>query len=1055
MNAICNVNLFFAAGETTFVIGKSGSGKSTIGQILAKFYNTSEGSVTLDGMLIQELDPKWLRQCILLVEQQSNLFEGTIQENIAMGSYDISRDLSKQELASIIDASDFAKVRTDIEDMPRRFKTKIGVKGISLSGGQRQRITLARAWLRNPPILVLDESTSALDHINRVEVMDAVRNWRKGRTTIIITHDISQILPDDFVYVMKDGYVVEEGYRKALESMNNSLFHDFLGRDGEGEIEKPLNLDSFPPTSSKGRPSESFVADLSFKGNVGTKTTEDAILESYINEPGGSKVIKIPTVFSQPIAQGHRRQSLQCPTIVAPFWKAIPPLPSSDWTSIYSKFSEGIFTSEEVASSKWRFLDLPRWSACRSIRNLGKQVRRFSETRKLQHLNEPYSKRTDGLELCPLSIRKRRRRTPNRKSQQPIDFTLSRITATIRPHISVIHQLFLGLAVVSTVVFAISTPIFAFVFSKLMATLYSTMDRRANATKYSLMVLAVSIVDGVSLFVSQYLLQYCGQVWTNNIRINSLRLILAQPRKFFDVEENAAFRLSECLDQHGEEMQHILGRFLGYTLIVATMLSIAVIWSLVTCWKLTLVLLASFPVIYGITNTLQAVTGEMDKRYASSAQNAASVFAETFTNIKTVRSLTTEDYFREKHKKASDSVLKVGIRRAVLCSIVFGSSESILFYLTALLFFYGSTLLASGDFTLNAIFRVMTLLLFSVSNTTMILSAIPEVSIAREAAGRLLRLASLSEHCHEHEGIVQVHGIGDIVLHGVNFSYPSSPDNRILKDVSLTIPLGHCVALVGLSGSGKSTIAKLLLNLYPISATIPSLSSSSDITSDITFSSRSIKRIHTPTLRSLISIVNQTPTILPATVAENIAYGLHRSSPFKSQKRVEDAARAAGVHSFIASLPYGYDTLIGEGGTGLSGGQAQRIAIARALIRQPNVLILDEATSALDVENAALIRDTISGLLRNDRSASARGKLTVIIITHSRDMMRVADWICMLDKGRVVEVGPYNELVRKGGRFAALVSGRAWEKDEIQERRQSLLMMRRASGIVMDELHGG
>jgi ATP-binding cassette subfamily B (MDR/TAP) protein 1 len=95
------------------------------------------------------------------------------------------------------------------------------------------------------------------------------------------------------------------------------------------------------------------------------------------------------------------------------------------------------------------------------------------------------------------------------------------------------------------------------------------------------------------------------------------------------------------------------------------------------------------------------------------------------------------------------------------------------------------------------------------------------------------------------------------------------------------------------------------------------------------------------------------------------------------------------VHSFIASLPYGYDTLIGEGGTGLSGGQAQRIAIARALIRQPNVLILDEATSALDVENAALIRDTISGLLRNDRSASARGKLTVIIITHSRDMIRV------------------------------------------------------------------
>ena len=135
-------------------------------------------------------------------------------------------------------------------------------------------------------------------------------------------------------------------------------------------------------------------------------------------------------------------------------------------------------------------------------------------------------------------------------------------------------------------------------------------------------------------------------------------------------------------------------------------------------------------------------------------------------------------------------------------------------------------------------------------------------------------------------------------------------------------------------------------------------------------------------------------------------------------------------------------TLIGDGGTGLSGGQAQRIAIARALVRRPNVLILDEATSALDVESATIVRDTIRKLLTADRalverqSRSLHGRLTVIIITHARDMMRVADWICMLDRGRVAEVGTYDELVRRGGNFSRLAKGQAREEEETQVRRR-------------------
>jgi ATP-binding cassette, subfamily B (MDR/TAP), member 1 len=1056
-----NVNLFFAAGETTFVIGKSGSGKSTIGQILSKFYSLAQGSVSLDSVSIQALDTAWLRQAILLVEQQSVLFGGTIQENIALGTYEVSWELSKKEQEHVLAATNFAMVRSVIEEMPRQFKTQVGSKGTSLSGGQRQRIALARAWLRNPSILILDESTSALDYINRMAVMDAIRKWRKGKTTIIITHDISQILPEDFIYVMKDGCVVQEGYRKYLDNIKDSPFHEFLKVEDKGrghESSSDLDEPPEPPPKSPEFPQRNIsVAESTLKSTTGSEAEVNDLLNLYIQEPGNRKGITIPTLFSYAVSPANKRQSVYWPPVVAPFWRVVPPTASPDWVSIYSTGSEGTVTEIDYQTPKMLSLEIPRQVGNAAMQSIGKQVRRFSRLPNVVPLDKlPLRKDTQDseIEMKTLSKRKQRRRKRKRVSHVVVAYSMRNIIATIWREFSALHRVFLILAVCFTVVYAVSTPMFSFIWSKLLATLYNPVDRKESALRYSLGVLGISIIDGFSIFTSQYLLQCCGQLWVNTLRIKSLRLILAQPRQFFDEEQNEAPRLAECLDQHGEEMQHILGRFLGYLLIVTVMLSVSVIWSLITCWKLTLVILGSAPVMYGLTNTQQLVTGVMDKRAADFAQNAGAIFNETFTSIKTVRSLCLEEHFRKKYRKATDTVFLVGIQRAILCGIVFGLSESALFFLMALLFYYGSVLLASREFGLNAIMRVIALLSFSVSNTTMILSQIPGMSIARDAAGRLLRLASLPETCHEHEGTVRIRGVGDIMLQNVNFSYPSRPDNRILRNVSLTIPVGHCIVLVGLSGSGKSTIASLLLNLYPTNSETPTLLSPTDMSADITFSHRSIRRIHTPTLRSLISIVTQTPTLLPATVAENIAYGLHDTSPLNTYAAVEGAARAAGIHDFIVSLPQGYDTLIGEGGTGLSGGQAQRIAIARALVRRPNVLILDEATSALDVESAALIRDTVKRLLEFDRRQREpeRGhvnqRLTVIIITHSREMMKIADRICMLDKGRVVETGPYGELVRRGGAFAALVRGKAWDKDEVRKKRESLMMLKRASGII-------
>ena len=219
-----NASFSFAAGETTFVIGRSGSGKSTLSNLLLQFYTPAIGDILIDDESIRVLDINWLRNNITLVQQQSVIFNDSVFKNIAFGH----RDYTKVTKAEIKKSIELSALKSTIMDLPRELDTVVGTGGSTVSGGQRQRIAIARARLRDTPILVLDEATSALDHISRTEVMEAIRLWRKGKTTIIITHDISQILDEDYVYVMDKACVVQEGFRSALEKETAGPFAGFL-----------------------------------------------------------------------------------------------------------------------------------------------------------------------------------------------------------------------------------------------------------------------------------------------------------------------------------------------------------------------------------------------------------------------------------------------------------------------------------------------------------------------------------------------------------------------------------------------------------------------------------------------------------------------------------------------------------------------------------------------------------------------------------------------------------------------------------------------------------
>lgn len=281
---------------------------------------------------------------------------------------------------------------------------------------------------------------------------------------------------------------------------------------------------------------------------------------------------------------------------------------------------------------------------------------------------------------------------------------------------------------------------------------------------------------------------------------------------------------------------------------------------------------------------------------------------------------------------------------------------------------------------------------------------VPQISSSRDNATRVLELAALPDDTsHEHQGKSRVLHPVPIKFENVSFSYPSRPGNFALRNLNLFIRENACTAIVGASGSGKSTISSLLLSLYHVDSRTDIAGGHSG---SITLGGLDIRRVHVPTLRSLVAVVPQHPTLFPASIRANITYGLDESSPFCSLENIRDTARAAGIHEYISSLPSGYDTVVGDGGLGMSGGQTQRLAIARSLVRQPRILILDEATSSLDLTSAEVIRRTLRDLM------ASRSKLTVVIITHAKEMMELADHVVVMERGRVVGEGIWKELVQ-------------------------------------------
>ena len=1004
-----DVTIAFRAGETAFVIGTSGSGKSTLGQLLMRFYKPETGKIALDGTSIFDIDARWLRRNITLVEQQSNLFNDTVYKNLAFGNGSKS-EVSRQHVQ---DAIDFALLPQMVRDMPHGLDTLIASKGSSMSGGQKQRMALARAKIRDSPILILDESTSALDQVTREHMMEAIRKWRKGRTTLIITHDIAQIRPQDYVHIMKGGQVVEQGYRSAIEGLKDSLFQNFTQIRNHSSTQSSVEFNP-ARTGLLARRRSSLSSQSSASEDLTLKNTPRQ-RTSFISpsmSPRPTSAIWSPYAVSTQLSPG------------SPFWRP----PSASATPSTNPHWSLFMTAGEDRPPKLPPKDIP--SELRKRRSTMQQnsmeelIEKMGDQAQLNRSGNhgPRSLVRDR-SVSPLSLdpdaEKQVDNAEEENSKLTQTLSARNILATVWPSLTWWPRLILLLGFSAALTHAVAIPIFSWLFSRLISTFFASDNRKKRAMSYSLGILGVAFGDGFGIYFMHMLLEYGGQRWVDCIRIRALAHILAQPKEFFAAKENNVSRLAESLDRNAEEMRYLLSRFAGLVFVAILMMGTSIVWALIDAWQVTLIGLVCAPYVYAVSKAYGTISSKWESASNDAAEAAASIFTETFTSIKTVRSLTLEDHFRRKHQKLTQHGLKIGLKRSFYAGFFFGLTESSVQFVTALIFYFGAFLASRGHTSVSSIIGTFSQLLFSIANVSGILEFIPQMSSSLDTATRLLRLANLpTGTSHEDIGNARIYDVGDIEFRNCNFSYPSRPRQLTLTNLNLVIKRNRTVAIVGSSGSGKSTIASLILGLYP-----PNPPPAFDLRAPppLCVSARPITRLDIPTLRSLIGVVPQTPVLFPTTIHENIVYGLPEKSPFRSRENVRKAARQAGIDDWISALPEQYDTVVGENGGGLSGGQAQRVAIARALVRDVKCLLLDECTSALDAESAALIRGTIVRVAREKRK-SGEG-MTVVMITHSVEMMGIADDVAVLDKGRVVEEGGFEKLMGKKGAFWRLVKG--------------------------------
>ncbi|CAJ1949377.1 unnamed protein product [Sphenostylis stenocarpa] len=511
-----------------------------------------------------------------------------------------------------------------------------------------------------------------------------------------------------------------------------------------------------------------------------------------------------------------------------------------------------------------------------------------------------------------------------------------------------------------------------------------------KVSQVSLKFVYLAVGSGIAAFLQVTCWMVTGERQAARIRGLYLKSILRQDIVFFDKETNTGEvigRISGDTVLIQDAMGEKVGKFVQ---LIATFIGGFAI-AFAKGWLLTVVMLCMLPLLVLSGAAMAIIQGRMASRGQAAYAKAAHVLHQTIASIRTVASFTGEKQAVSNYSKFLVEAYVTGVHEGSVAGVALGTVMLLVFSGYALAVWFGAKMIMeneekyNGGTVLNVIASFLTASM-SLGEASPIMSAFAAGQAAAYKMFETIERKPVID-AYDPNGKILEDIEGEIELRDVCFSYPTRPEELIFNGFSLDIPSGTSAALVGQSGSGKSTVISLIERFYDPQA------------GEVLIDGINLKEFQLRWMRGKIGLVNQEPVLFASSIKDNIAYGKEGATI----EEIRSACGLANATKFIDKLPQGLNTMVGEQGTQLSGGQKQRIAIARAILKDPRILLLDEATSALDAESERTVQEALDRVMVNR---------TTVVVAHRLSTVRNADMIVVIHRGKVVEKGRHSELLK-------------------------------------------